>query len=111
MQWNPLTSEDQLEQLIARSHEVPQVIFKHSTRCSISNVAFQRVDKAQRPSYLDFHLLDVLTHRPISLQVADRFGVAHESPQVLIIRNGECVYDDSHLGISMNDILSQAQVA
>ncbi|RYY99281.1 MAG: bacillithiol system redox-active protein YtxJ [Chitinophagaceae bacterium] len=111
MQWNPLTAEDQLELLIAKSHETPQVIFKHSNRCSISSVAFQRIDKAQRPAYLDFFLLDVITHRPLSLRIAERFGVNHESPQVLVIRNGECVYDDSHLGISMNDILMQTSMA
>jgi bacillithiol system protein YtxJ len=111
MQWNHLTSEDGLAGLIERSKEVPQVIFKHSTRCSISNVAFQRVDKATQPAATEFYLLDVLTHRSLSLKVAERFGVNHESPQVLVIKNGECVYDDSHLGISMQDIVQQVSMA
>jgi bacillithiol system protein YtxJ len=110
MQWKQFTSEEQLAGLIERSRELPQVIFKHSTRCSISNVAFQRVDKANQPVATDFYLLDVITHRSLSLKVAERFGVNHESPQVLVIKNGECVYDDSHLGISMQDIVQQVAV-
>ena len=110
MQWIPLTSEEQVTQLIERSKETPQVIFKHSTRCSISGVAFQRIDKSQKPQAIDFYLLDVLTHRSLSLQVAQKFGVNHESPQVLVIKNGECVYDDSHMGIQMRDILEQVQM-
>ena len=111
MQWTTLTSEEQLNDLIERSKETPQIIFKHSTRCSISSVAYQRIDKAQKPPLTDFWLLDVLTHRPLSQQVAQRFGVHHESPQVLVIKNGECVFDESHLGISMQDIASQVQMA
>jgi bacillithiol system protein YtxJ len=111
MQWKQLTSEEQLSGLIEHSKELPQVIFKHSTRCSISSVAFQRVDKAKQPAATEFFLLDVLTHRALSLKIAERFGVNHESPQVLVIKNGECVYDDSHLGISMQDIAQQVQVA
>jgi bacillithiol system protein YtxJ len=111
MQWTTLTSESQLAELIERSKETPQVIFKHSNRCSISGVAFQRIDKAQKPAFTDFWLLDVISDRHISLYIAERFGVNHESPQVLVIKNGECVYDDSHLGISMNDIAEQVQMA
>ncbi|RYY41325.1 MAG: bacillithiol system redox-active protein YtxJ [Chitinophagaceae bacterium] len=111
MQWKTLTSDDQLQELIERSKETPQVIFKHSNRCSISSVAFQRVDKAQKPAATDFWLLDVITQRPLSQQVAQRFGVPHESPQVLVVKNGECVFDESHLGISMQDIADQVQMA
>ncbi|TCJ19633.1 bacillithiol system redox-active protein YtxJ [Flaviaesturariibacter flavus] len=111
MQWKHLTSEEELTGLVERSRELPQVIFKHSTRCSISNVAFQRVNKGAAPAGSEFYLLDVLTHRPLSLKVAEHFGVNHESPQVLVIKNGECVYDDSHLGISMQDITDQVSMA
>ncbi|RYZ23602.1 MAG: bacillithiol system redox-active protein YtxJ [Chitinophagaceae bacterium] len=111
MQWKQLTSEEALSDLIERSKELPQVIFKHSTRCSISNVAFQRVNKSAAPAGSEFYLLDVLIHRSVSLKAAERFGVPHESPQVLVIKNGECVYDDSHLGISMQDITQQVSMA
>ncbi|RYY87095.1 MAG: bacillithiol system redox-active protein YtxJ [Chitinophagaceae bacterium] len=111
MQWTMLTSDDQLQQLVERSKETPQVIFKHSNRCSISSVAYQRIDKAQKPAATEFWLLDVISHRSLSQQVAQRFGVMHESPQVLVIKNAECVFDESHLGISMHDIAEQVQVA
>lgn len=108
MNWNHLTDEVQLQQVISNSQTKPQVIFKHSTRCSISSVAYQRLQKAKQPDGLDFHLLDLLAHRPLSNKVAEVFGVHHESPQVLLIKNGECVFDESHLGISMNDLVAEA---
>lgn len=108
MQWIHLTDEEQLRQIITRSGVKPQVIFKHSTRCSISSVAYQRLQKAQQPDGLDFYYLDLLAHRPLSNKVAEVFEVHHESPQVLVIKNGKCVFDESHLGISMMDIVDSA---
>jgi bacillithiol system protein YtxJ len=110
MHWNHLTDEEQLKQVVAKSSTKPQVIFKHSTRCSISSVAFQRLQKAQQPDGVDFYYLDLLAHRPLSAKVAEVFGVHHESPQVLVIRDGKCVYDESHLAISMMDIVEMASV-
>src|SRR5436305_6597724 len=104
MNWNYLTDEGQLEEIISLSQTKPQVIFKHSTRCSISAVALQRLQKAQQPDGLDFYFLDLLAHRPLSNKVAEVFGVHHESPQVLLVKDGKCIFDESHLGISMNDL-------
>ena len=111
MQWIPLTDEKQLNDIVTQSAERPQVIFKHSTRCSISAVALQRLQKESAPSDFDFYMLDLLAYRNISNKIAEQFGVYHESPQVLVIRNGECVYDESHLGISMHDIIDSAKAA
>lgn len=111
MQWIQLTSEDQLKQIIAKSADKPQVIFKHSTRCSISSVAYQRLQKAVQPEGLDFYYLDLLAHRPLSGKIAETFRVHHESPQILVIRDGKCIYDESHLAISMMDIVESAKVA
>ena len=108
MNWIYLTDEGQLQEIITRSLTKPQVIFKHSTRCSISAVALQRMQKAKQPDSLDFHFLDLLAHRPLSNKVAEVFGVHHESPQVLLIKDGKCVFDESHLGISMNDLVAEA---
>ena len=110
MNWNQLTTDTELEQLIAASHKTPQVIFKHSTRCSISSVAYQRLQKAKMPEGIQFHFLDLLAYRPLSNKVAQQFKVHHESPQILLIKGGECVFDESHLAISMNDIAEQALV-
>ena len=111
MDWKALTTEAQLEQIKADSFQRPQLIFKHSTRCSISAVARQRLQKGALPPEIDFYYLDLLSYRSLSNQVADTFGVQHESPQVLLIKNGACVYDESHLGISMDAIAGQAMVA
>jgi len=111
MNWIQLTDEEQLNEIVTKSENKPQVIFKHSTRCSISAVALQRLQKAKQPDGIDFYFLDLLAHRPLSNKVAEFFRVHHESPQVLVIKNGKCIFDESHLGISMNDIVDEAQVA
>jgi bacillithiol system protein YtxJ len=111
MNWIQLTDEAQLQQIITHSQTKPQVIFKHSTRCSISSVALQRLQKTSQPDGLDFYFLDLLAHRQLSNKIAETFGVHHESPQVLVIKDGGCIFDESHLGISMNDIVEQAKAA
>lgn len=105
-----LNNSAQLEEIKNRSFEKTQVIFKHSTRCSISSVAKSRLEKAKVPENVDFYYLDLISYRSISNEVAEKFSVFHESPQVLVIRNGECVYDESHMSISMNEIAEQAAV-
>jgi bacillithiol system protein YtxJ len=111
MQWIHLTDEGQINDIIAKSHTKPQVIFKHSTRCSISAVAYRRLEKETAPGGVDFYYLDLLAHRPISNKIAEVFKVHHESPQVLLIKNGSCVFDESHLGISMMDIADHSEAA
>ena len=111
MHWIHLTDEEQLKQIINKSQLKPQVIFKHSTRCSISAVALQRMQKTSQPPDIDFYFLDLLTNRHLSNKISETFKVDHESPQVLLIRDGECVYEESHLGISMHEIVDQAHAA
>lgn len=107
MNWIELTDPSQLQQIKERSGQVPQVIFKHSTRCSISSVAKSRLERTEPPANVDFYYLDLIRHRDISNKIAEDFSVYHESPQILLIKNGECVYDESHSGISMDDIAEQ----
>ena len=107
MDWKHLTSIDQLEAIAADSFNTPQVLFKHSTRCSISSMALNRLESSTPPDGVDFYLLDLLQHRDISGAIAQKFNVHHESPQVLVIKNGECTYDESHMGISMDEIIEQ----
>lgn len=104
MNWTTLSSTEQLDQLIERSFQRPQVIFKHSTRCTISSMALNRLERAETPEEADFHYLDLIQYRPLSNLIAEKFNVYHESPQVLIIHNGECTYDESHYAISMEEI-------
>lgn len=107
MNWIQLSQEKQLAEISERSKERPQVIFKHSTRCNISSVAKNRLDKAGAPEGVDFYYLDLINHRNISNYIAELYKVRHESPQVLVIKNGECIYDESHMGISMQQIEAQ----
>lgn len=108
MNWQILTTEQQLRTLIEQSFTRPQVIFKHSTRCNISSTAKSRLEKAAAPEHIDFHFLDLLAHRSLSNKIAEELKVHHESPQVLLIQKGECVYEESHLAIYMDDIVEQA---
>ncbi|MEQ1675833.1 MAG: bacillithiol system redox-active protein YtxJ [Chitinophagaceae bacterium] len=103
-----LSTEDQLAALLETSFTRPQAIFKHSTRCHISSTAKTRLEKTTPPEHIDFHYLDLLAYRSLSNKIAEELNVYHESPQVLLIKNGECVYDESHLSIYMDDIAEQA---
>ena len=105
MNWKEFKDEIGLEAIVKKSSERPQVIFKHSTRCSISSMAKSRLERADEPSNIDFNYLDLIAHRNISTKIADDFSVDHASPQVLIIKNGECIYDESHSSISMDEIV------
>lgn len=107
MNWIPLQSEEQLDVVHHRSHSSDQVIFKHSTRCSISIVAKNRLDHSSAPEGVDFYYLDLLQFRPLSNAIAEKYQVHHESPQVLLIRNGECIFDESHNAISMDELKEQ----
>ncbi len=104
MNWISLTSSQQLEALKEKSQQQPQVIFKHSTRCSISSVVKNRLDRGSQPKGADFYFLDLIKYRDISNQISEDFNVYHESPQVMIIKNGESVYDESHSGIDLKEI-------
>jgi bacillithiol system protein YtxJ len=69
------------------------------------------LQKAAQPDGIDFYYLDLLAHRPLSNKIAETFRVHHESPQILVIRDGKCIYDESHLAISMMDIVESAKAA
>ncbi|MVT11696.1 bacillithiol system redox-active protein YtxJ [Chitinophaga tropicalis] len=108
MNWIPLTTEAQLSQIKETSADSPVIIFKHSTRCSISAMAKARLERAGTPENISFYYLDLLRFRDLSNKIEAAYNVPHESPQVLLIRNGECVYDESHSGIRMEEILENA---
>src|SRR5688572_20480606 len=111
MKWIPLTSETQLQYLLDRSVETPQVIFKYSSRCSLSDMIKDRLEKKPPTGDIEFYFLDLITYRSLSDRIAIVLQVHHESPQVLLIKNRECVYDESHTSIRMDDIIAQAMAA
>ena len=108
MNWIQLTTLELLKSIQEKSFTKPQVIFKHSTRCTISSMALNRLEKAASPSDIDFYFLDLITHRDISNAVSEQFDVAHQSPQILLIKNGNCIFDESHSSIYMEDIAEEA---
>ncbi len=108
MNWIVLSEEDQLEKIKEQSRQQPVVVFKHSTRCSISSMAKNRLERETAPADTAFYFLDLLRHRSLSNKIASDFQVHHESPQILVIKNGECIYEDSHNGINMRDIAEQS---
>ena len=108
MNWIELADESQIEQIKAESADHPVVIFKHSTRCSISAMAKNRLERVAQTEGVSFYYLDLIRYRSLSNLIAETFGVTHESPQVIMIRKGECIYDESHNGITMDEIAEAA---
>lgn len=106
--WIFLTSEQQLEEIIKKSYEKPQIIFKHSTRCSISSITMNKfVRNYTVPEEdADLYYLDLLNYRSVSDEVGYKFQVLHQSPQVLVIKDGEAVYNASHYAIQADKILA-----
>ena len=102
MNWHSLTSSAEFDALLAESASRPVAIFKHSTSCSISATAKSRLERQWDATLGDRvtpYYLDLLRYRSISNEVATRLKVMHESPQLLLIQDGVCTYDASHLGI------------
>ncbi|MFQ6602747.1 bacillithiol system redox-active protein YtxJ [Flavobacterium sp. C3NV] len=98
--WTELTDIAQLLEVTAISSEKPVVIFKHSTRCSISRMALKQFEREyDLNETVDAYFLDLIAHRDISNEIASRFNVYHESPQLILIKNGQAVYDVSHSDI------------
>jgi len=109
--WNQLENSEQLDQIIASSSEKPVVIFKHSTRCSISSMAKSRLtrDNELLEEITDFWYLDLIAYRHISNEIASRLGVPHESPQVLLLKDGQVTYNSSHHMINATELHKEAQ--
>lgn len=97
MDWNALNDVKQLDQIVEESNENTVMIFKHSTRCSISRFALKEFEKEfDLEGKVKPYFLDLLSYREISNEIAQRFGVQHQSPQIILIKNGVAVYDTSH---------------
>lgn len=98
--WEPLNHIDQLNEIIAESKDKPVAIFKHSTRCSISRMALKQFENEfDFPEKVTPYFLDLIAFREISNDIASRFGVQHQSPQLILIKNGKAVYNTSHSDI------------
>lgn len=108
LNWNALTELKQLDSIIEESEEKPIVIFKHSTRCSISRMALKNFEREYSDeNSASLYFLDLLNHRDVSNEIAQRFHVIHQSPQLLLIKNGQSVYDVSHSEIDAEALKSK----
>ena len=106
MHWTSLETANQLSEI--KTQPGYNVIFKHSTRCSISMMVKKRfeLDWDKLPENLPLYFLDLIKNRELSNQVSKEFAVHHESPQLLLIKDGECILDLSHGEVSVEEALS-----
>ncbi|MDP3313226.1 bacillithiol system redox-active protein YtxJ [Lutibacter sp.] len=106
--WNILNELNQLEEIINISHSKPVAIFKHSTRCGISRMVLRNFEKSFHipTDILEIYYLDLLEYREISNAVAATFQIRHQSPQLLILKNGVTVYTASHNDIQAADLMN-----
>ena len=103
--WLVLNDEKSYIDAIDSSFNEPILIFKHSTRCSISTLALNRIEsKSEGKSINCCYYLDLLSFRDISNKIAEDFNVFHQSPQILVIKNGKCVFHTSHSNINWDNI-------
>lgn len=107
MNWITLNNHEQLGQI--KSSDGYHVIFKHSTRCPVSMMAKRRFEmgRDEIPQDLPVYYLDLIAFRDISNAISEQFNVHHESPQVLLIKDGECIYEASHSDITTEELAEQ----
>ncbi len=101
-----LDKMEQFDEIDEISQTKPVVLFKHSTRCSISRMALKQFDAEFNypEEKIDWYLLDLLNHRDLSNEIASKYNVVHQSPQIVVIRNGKAVFNESHDSISTEDL-------
>jgi len=107
MNWNKLEQIEQLVDVDVQSHQAPVIVFKHSTRCSISSAALARLERSWNETEMievQAYYLDLIANRTTSNAVADHYEVEHQSPQVLVIKKGDCIYNESHMGIDYDEL-------
>ncbi|MCF4101255.1 bacillithiol system redox-active protein YtxJ [Gillisia sp. M10.2A] len=100
--WNQLTTMEALDEIEEISFKHPVAILKHSTRCGISRMVLRQFEQSYslKGDEVKLYFLDLLNYREISNKIASKFNVPHESPQLIVIREGKAIYDASHNEIS-----------
>ena len=98
-----VTDKSSFQDIVDRSKTQPVVIFKHSLTCPISAAAYNQMEEFAG----EVSLIEVQRARELSREVEDRLGVRHESPQVIVLRNGQVVWNASHFDITV-DAVNQA---
>ncbi len=111
IKWHSVVKEEDIDKILQDSTRQNQLIFKHSNSCGISTLVKNRLEKEGRKTGNEtkIHLIDVIKNRMLSSQLADQIGVRHESPQILLISEGQCVFHTSHFDISLKNIPAQKE--
>ncbi len=106
MNWTNLESQEELQNAIDKSFTKPVVIFKHSTRCSVSSMAKRNFETGWEnlDEHIQAYFLDLLSYRAISNTIADELEVIHASPQIILVKDGKSVFNASHNEIEANDL-------
>ncbi len=104
--WKEISSVEEFNEMLNAPSEKAKLFFKHSTRCSISSMALKGFEREWNFSNDDFELffVDLIAHRDVSNAISEISHVVHQSPQVVVWRNGEVVYDASHHHIDAQKI-------
>jgi bacillithiol system protein YtxJ len=107
MRWQFLTEANQLEDIIKSSYNQSIIIFKHSIRCGVSTKIRRHLESSwpENLSETQAYFLDLISFRDISDKIAEDFRVEHQSPQILVIRNGQCRYSASHSDIRIENLV------
>lgn len=106
--WLPLSSPEEVERLLEKSHAEPAAVFKHSPHCGISHRVWSEIHAFYFPAYpLKPYLIDVIAQPEVARVLAHRLGVKHQSPQLLILSKGKCLFHRSHFGIEANRLGNQ----
>lgn len=102
--WKKMCDDNDLNEAIENSNHNKVVIFKHSTRCFISKTVLKNFENEVKNSdkKIDYYYLDLLACRSLSNKIAEKFGVVHQSPQIIVLENGVAVHDASHQAISLS---------
>ena len=111
--WQTLDSLEQIKDIEKLSQKQPVVIFKHSTRCGISHMAKHQLERDWdfEPGELKLYFLDLIRHRPVSNAVAETLGVVHQSPQIILLRNGQVVFHTSHHRVGVEELKTALRAA
>jgi len=112
MNWKKLTTAEELESAISESSQKPVLIFKHSTRCSISSASLDRIERKwdkEADTYVTAYFLDLIRYRDLSHLIAQKTEVYHQSPQAILLKEGKSIYDESHFSIDYDEIITLAK--
>lgn len=89
-----------LDQFMASSNGSSAILFKHSDTCGVSARAYREMSQLSQP----VGLITVQRARAVSNEIEKRWQVSHETPQVLIVRDGKVIWDASHFQIKAVDV-------